>query len=508
MSSDTDTKSTKANKTTKSNSTRKSKKIADAKCETNTDNVPSVVNDKTDSNVNLRDQLNELLDTLSKGDLDHLTEEEVHEYRKKITPYGRTIQGNEKYVNFSITQVRYEWFKKLMVTGFVGFLNRMCDEWRVPPGVKVVPVEQWLENKSLVDTPPGVLEKSDKSAIYDFEYNRKWMEKRAVVKQFLEELLQFNPDEHVRSAHRPNHADKERKTINTPAGKLASNHLRKTDSKFRKHEEIYKSVETSPDEKTLDDVKYDYVKKTIVSKTGETKEITRKIPKYSTKVPEEQLSKPIENQNGKDPTVSETVRNIIPPHDVFGRFDTYVKDNYEELREATTDLYCEKSDLELALNVYDVHSSEEEAEKFVKKHRNEVIAEVFTIPTNKWVFFDSFKEQRENVKYYNDGTIILEEIIAQQERDERLGADLMKKRVSKERKKNIINTGKPDPNFAKWKDQNSTLKQMGAVTSNNDEAECDDNDDTIEVGVWRLGEDGQSLEHSKFHTLAEAPITE
>ena len=187
-------------------------------------------------------ELEKIIKELADEDYSKFPAEEILELRKKTNPYGRTIEGSDRYLNFSITQIHHEYWKKLIITAFVGFLNRMNDEWKVPDGVPVVPVYEYLEDKSKLDTPAMVLNKGDKSAIYDYEFNRKWMEKRVVVKEFLEEFLQFNPDEHVRSGYRPNRGDNTRKPVDTEAGQLAVEHLKSTDKDFRGKEQLYEDV--------------------------------------------------------------------------------------------------------------------------------------------------------------------------------------------------------------------------------------------------------------------------
>lgn len=459
-------------------------------------------------------ELNNLLDELKDSDLSDLPSDEILNLRKKINPYGRTIEGSDKYLNFSITQIHHEYWKKFIITSFVGFLNRMNDEWKVPEGVPVTPVYDYLNDNTLLDTPKMVLEKKDKSAIYDYEFNKEWMKKRVIVKEFLEEFLQFNPDEHVRSAHRPNRADKERKPIDTNAGKLAVEHLKKTDKVFRDNEALYEDIKkvSDTDSKKVSDTD-DYNKPKLI-KTKMVKKVIKKNGVSKTVVVEVQVDdngneiKPINVKdklvNGKDPMVSKSVREMIPPHDVFGKFKMYYQSNYEELRDAVKDLYCEKPELELAINPYSWHDTPEDAEIFKKKHRNEVIAEIFTAHSGKWNFFDSFKEQRENVNFYNDNTVILEEMIKQQEKDERLGQDLMKKRIDKMKKKNIIESGPDAESFKKWRSQNNELAKLGA-SHIGDQASDECPPDGIEVPVWRVAKGGLEITREKFYSQAEAP---
>lgn len=469
------------------------------------------------NNKNFAEQVSAMLDELNSKDLSNLDPDTIMDYRKKTNPYGRTIHGADKYLNFSLTQISHEYWKKFIISAFVGFLNRMNDEWKVPSGVPVTPVYEYLEDPSKVDVPAAVLEKGYKKTIDEYEFNKEWMAKRLIVKEFLEEMFQFNPDEHVRSGYRPNRADKSRKPINTHAGKLAVAHLKKTDREFRATEELHELTEQEIKEKSSNGTekkkKFKRIQKTIIGKDGKKKTVLRKVPiedpddpeskDHEEKKPSVDTSKKIED--GKpDPTLPDTVREMLPPQDTFGRFTSYYKENLEPLREFVQDAYCEKPDLELAINPYAVHDTEEDAEAFKKKHRNEVIAEVFTVHFGKWNFFDSFKEQRENVNFYNDNTVILEEMTKQLERDERLGQDLMRKRVQKEKAKNILEEGPDAEEFKKWREQSTVLKSLGAEHIG-DVVDEDCPEDAIQVDVWKVAKGGLELTKDKFYSQSEAP---
>jgi hypothetical protein len=428
------------------------------------------------------EQLDEIL-KLDDKDLANIDEDKLRDIRKNLNPYGRTIQGSDKYLNFSLTQIHHEYWKKFLVTSFIGFLNRMVDEWQVPKGVPVTSVYEYLADPSKIETPELLIKKGDKSAIYDYEFNKKWMEKRIIVKAFLEEMFQFNPDEHVRSAYKPNYADKERKVIDTAASRLAVKHLAATTPGFKAEKELY-------EEMTGNKPKVKKIKKVIKSKDGKVlKEEIKEV-----EVPPEEIKEPVKKE----------VFNMIPPHDLFGNFKRYYTENYEELREAVTDLYCEKPDLELAINPYSWHDSQEEADAFKKQHADEVISEVFTVHSGKWNFFDTFKEQRESVNFYNKNTAVLEEIVKQIEKDEKLGQDMMKKRVEKEKKKNVIEAGPDAESFKKWKAENKELEKLGAKYIGDVTAD-DTPDNAIEVPVWKIAKGGTEITKEKIYTLAEAP---
>jgi len=282
-------------------------------------------------------QLAKLLDELNEESLNKLTDDEVIELRKKLNPYGRTIEGSNKILTFSYTDLQFEYTKKLITTTMIGFLNRMCDEWRVPDGVPVVTVYDYIKDPSKLDEFEKTLQKPE-VLMDSIKENKENMKKRVVIKEFLEDLFQYNPDLHVRSAYKPNPLDPERNLLNSPAAQLAIYKLKLADPVFKETMTLYER--------------------------------------------EQSLKTPKDTESNVSQLVKQ-VSEFIPPQDIFHRFQYYYDSNYEELRGIVRDLYCDKSELETAINPYDWHENEDEAEKFINKHKDEVISTIFKAHSGK-----------------------------------------------------------------------------------------------------------------------------
>jgi hypothetical protein len=422
-------------------------------------------------------QLNDLLDELDEDTLAKLSDEEVLDMRKQLNPYGRTIEGSDQVLTYSYTDLRGEYQKKLMVTTMVGFLNRMLDEWNVPDGVPVVPVYDYVKDPSTLNVfEEGLHAPATGQLKEDINDNAIWMTKRVIVKEFLEDMFQYNPDFHVRSAYKPAPLDDERKIIETPAGMLAINELKSKDPVFKETLLQYDRLKLAESKATKAE------NKASAEATNTAKsEVVSALRAYTTE--------------------------MIPPADIFHRYQYYYDSNYEEMRGIVQDLYCDKPDLETAINPYCMHPSEDAADEFINKHKDEVITTIFKAHTGKWNIFAPFKKVRESMRYFNKKTTVLEEIAKQIERDAKLGKDLMEKRVKVKKTKNIARDGPDDPAFAKWKSQNSTLSEMGATDVNNLASKASDEcpDDAIQVDVFRISKGGQTMEKTKFFTQAEAP---
>jgi hypothetical protein len=404
------------------------------------------------------EKLSDILNDIDLEKLDELPDDKIIELRKKLNPYGRTIEGSNNILTFSYTDLRKEYLKKFLVTGIVGFLNRMCDEWNVPDGIPVTPVYDHTQDPEKINEFEKTLTNPEILAD-DIAKNKEWMKKRVVVKEFLEDMFQYNPDMHVRSGYRPQPNDEERKILETPAAKLAISQGKAKDPSFNSDMLQHERNELNKEKTNSETL------------PGTTKDVTE----------------------------------MIPPEDIFHRYQHYMDTNYEELKECVNDLYCYKADLETAINPYSWHKNSDDADKFINKHKNEVISSVFKAESGKWNIFSSYKTVRDSMRYFNEKTIVLEEILKQQERDSKIGEELMKNRIKIKKKQNIKNDGPDDPAFAKWKEGNQTLKNMGAETLGKDAYNDECPDDALEVPVYRISGGGTSIEKTKFFTKAIAP---
>ncbi len=436
------------------------------------------------------EELKSLLDEITEENLANLDYEELMELRKKLNPYGRTIEGSDSYLTFSFTNLKEKYMEKLITTTMIGFLNRACDEYLVPDGFPIIPVEDYLKDKNALHnfhkdwklTPK--LEK-------EIAENNASMEKRVIIKEFINYLFQFNPDNHVRGVYKPNPRDLDRSIISTPAANLSIDYLKLKDPKFRE---------------TM--LEYDRVQHLRAMKTSDGKGLDLSIDELYTKnilVPTAHYSQmDFEKWTPEDRNLLHRVCNTIPPADIFGTYRNYLESNYDKLREAVLHLYCDKAEFDIAINPYQWHEDEQSAIDFQKKHRDEVIADIIKAASGKWNFFAPFEKVQSTVKFFNKNTSILEDMTQQIEMDHKIGADLMRKRMSKKKAKNIVEEGPNEPAFDKWMASNPNLSALGAENPNLSSyasRECPDN--AVQVDVFST-KDGK-LVKDKFFTKAETP---
>jgi len=194
------------------------------------------------------------------------------------------------------------------------------------------------------------------------------------------------------------------------------------------------------------------------------------------------------------------------PADTFYRLDNYMAINYEFFREIVQNAYYERADFDYIINIYESFDNEEDAKKFVNKYQDQFIHDVYTIKNNNWTFLGPFKKNREKVDFYNDNTTHLKSILEQVESDQKLGKELMKKRVTNEKRYNIRTQGAHATDVGELMGNKDTI----ANDKEANDLSLDDNpylraydNNTLRVDVFET--DGVDLKKSHFMTESVKP---
>lgn len=170
---------------------------------------------------------------------------------------------------------------------------------------------------------------------------------------------------------------------------------------------------------------------------------------------------PIDRKSPARPAVDH-----IPPQDTFHRFAYYAEVNMEELRTATEAIYSEKPDLEDALIVYDTfvgtpEETEAALEKFRDEHQDEIISSIVGINAGEWTILGDFKANRDNVNIYNKKTEVLKRILDRHAEDQKMGAELMRKRLTKAKAANIRAEGPDAPGLGEYRGMHGNVGKLG-----------------------------------------------
>lgn len=177
---------------------------------------------------------------------------------------------------------------------------------------------------------------------------------------------------------------------------------------------------------------------------------------------------PLEVDEFRKVKEEEYSRSLLPPDDTFFRWQRYTDNNYEQLRQATDDIYCEKADLELnivpmeVIDEADPEVAREKAMAFCRKYRNEFEAEVRVAQFRVNNLLGSWQQNRERIEFYNENTEVIKRIIDQHKKDSKMGPQLMKDRVERKRDKKIKVAGENDKAFKDFrKNAPSKLDGLG-----------------------------------------------
>jgi len=424
--------------------------------------------------------LNDILtrmEQLNDDEIAKLNEDEITELLKQINPYSQSFENNGEFVNLCCTNMRENFMKKILTTSLIGLLFRACDEWEVPDNIPVVPVDAYLENPNILNEYEVP---NDKFIKMENEFNKLWMDKRVIVREFLESIFHFNPDFHVRSSYLPNTKDPERATLFTDTAKLSVRTYLKRNKKFaEKHgKQFIDLYRTQPNDDVYSQPLYTNIRKVKFDETM------------------------------KDDNVENTTYNIIPSEDLFNKFKRYYDSNYEKLMKITCTIYNDKPDISLLINPLKIHTSKQSAELFKKKYAKDMIADVMTLETGKWAIIGPYSENKARMQFYDDNKGVLEEMLKQNEKDSKIASEIMKYNVIKKKTENIKRYGPDDKGLSQYKSsfgKHSTYnyddeKKLLDVNEDNDDNEL------IEVKVFNMKKGGKETTVNKIYSKAMPPL--
>lgn len=455
---------------------------------------------------NFTEEINNIIKEIEENPnkLEELSEEQISEIQKKLNPYGATLYGDEKYTCVSFTNLKEKYLQKLLMTSLVGFCYQMCDEYTIDDDE----LEVKLDKNDFIEYSENP-DKNNKELLTNLENDYYYKAKYNYLSTKLNDKLNYDETEFKKYVNEFKLNDEEEIMIRTMAIQEVNKHIQPI--------------------KYVNDIEYNKKKEELIKEQSEKeKKIINKFlnkhfkynPKYhTTEVYNKENNDPeriIDNPNNK------YLKNI-PPQDTYSRFKYYYEVNYEELREAVRYLYNEKPDIEVALNIYDTFDTLEEAIQYVNKNKDKIITNMLILTNYKWNLLGSFKENRKRIDFYNKNTQILENIMKQQEDDEKIGKTLLKDRIKKRKIKNIKEYGKTDPAVLKYLKENpneistelnnieiteDTVKVTEEIEIADTGAAVDEDGvplDAVEIGVTSINLKTNSVNTSKIYSKAYKP---
>lgn len=212
---------------------------------------------------------------------------------------------------------------------------------------------------------------------------------------------------------------------------------------------------------------------------------------------EDPLRTPLQVDEHRRIIEEEYERSLVPPDDTFYRWNRYLENHYEELRQATDDIYAEKSDFEFditPLEIFEGPNAVEEAEAFNRKHSDEVEADILRATFGVHNLMGSWAQNREKRDFYNENSEIIKRILDENEESQKFGRKINKQRAEKKKAENIAQAGPHAKGFSDYKNSNpSALRDHGATEASDIPIENiiprDDGKlgpDEVEVGVTEI----------------------
>lgn len=351
-----------------------------------------------------------------------LNHEDTANMASSIKPF-QIPETDESYISLSVTNVREEYMKRFLTTSMIGYLFRLAKEYDL--------------NKHLT--------KDEKITVIEMDF------KRAAVMEFLNYTFEFNPDRHVLQAHKENKADPERERIDAAIDKMSIKKPKKLEKVFDDPAEAAKKLVMTCNQHITQLTKLTNGVVKLLRQLGAHEDGNNPLDDYvgifmkkyaELKKMETYMKGPIQSFSKYD--TKEALLHL-PSQDVFHYFTRYISSNYEELRFATEALYMEKPDIEFSVTYYDWHNTLKDAEEFQIKHQKEFTNEVFTISNKGVTLIGPFKENMDRIKFYNKNAEIINSMLEKNKEDLKIGEELTKKRIVREKTKNIKEAGPDNP---------------------------------------------------------------
>lgn len=381
-----------------------------------------------------KELFNSLIGEIQSGNIEaveskisELTEEELDALFGEAQPYKALgTASSDKFVLGSVNNLREKYLKKLTTTAMVSFLFQMKDEYAIDEEHLNTPLNR---DDFTEEVPVDVLPK-------DFNVD-------LIRNKFLAETYKARFPKGTTTLFKEMEEQLSEDDLLEVGAKTSAEYAKLTGTETK-----------------FDAAKYDEaLDAALQSQSDSDRVVINRFLEWLFKYDSEKHSEKGGHEVTDDPerTDVETLKGTdvvydnIPPNDTHCRFNAYYDINYEKLRDATHNIYNNKPDLEHAMIVYDVVDTQADVDAFIHKYGSSSKNDIVSFPLNRWTFMGPFKENRERVDYYNKHNNIIKEMMDQQEADNALGEDLLKKRIKSKKIKSEKVFGKDSPGFDEYK---------------------------------------------------------
>lgn len=136
----------------------------------------------------------------------------------------------------------------------------------------------------------------------------------------------------------------------------------------------------------------------------------------------------------------------IPPADTFARWERYQDNHYEQVRLLTDAIYAIKPNYEYVIHPYDIFPTPQKAKDFRSKYEKELANTIKLVEVGHPTFLEAWRGNRDAVDAGNRNTRVLDAMLEETSKADKLMAEMTKKRKEVLKKKEILKLG-PDDKF-------------------------------------------------------------
>lgn len=299
---------------------------------------------------------------------------------------------------------------------------------------------------------------------------------KGLIKAFIANLFEYNPDAHVRKAYDEMVVDAKR----TPIDGLTEQVLVDPSDPQRIPLQtlLAKKPPTSTVESDKDPLTAMLGARTVLEQQRDYNTLCRliheprlaDIARYMLATPEGDAARLERWRHMLLPALAADVIPVVPPQDTHHRFNYYLEVNMEAIREATNSIYHDKPGLDFALHLMDsTIGTQEEVDEWGERFRDEnqdnVISGIKLIRYGGWTLLGDFERNREKANIYNRHTDILAKILRRHEEDQKFGELMMRQRVRKAKADNIAKEGPDAPGLGEYKAQHPVQGATEAISA-------------------------------------------
>lgn len=379
--------------------------------------------------------------------LDQLPDDQLLRVQKLVSPFGTVPESSmvDRWTCMSFVNMSQEYMKKLLITASIGYLYRRCDEY----GRKFKDTVENMDDMAAAEAQ--VIKNQGRLVELEGQIIAAIKERDALAARVAEDTPVEEENKILYNARKTEMVEAKILELRDFASAL----IKAKDDLRLKNKEILNLEEEME----------------AIQGFGKRFIIRQFLDDQFRFNPDKHVRSSYVKTNAKSATPgSAYIDKFTPPDDTFHNLQYYLDSNYEELRGVTNRIYRTTPSLEVALLPYADFGSEAEANAFVDRNKDGVIADIRTLRYGKWNFVEAFKANRDKVEAYR-GTVV-EDILNQIRDDTKIGAELVKNKATRRARETLKELGPAPKAVQSYMAEHAPADNTGVVSSETKEEEA------------------------------------